>query len=462
MTSEHIGTHVPAADAAPIERSTLGVGEKLAYGAGEIGSAVGWNLVVGFLAFYYTDVALLPVAAVGTLILVARILDALFDPLAGVLVDRTATRFGRARPYLLAAPLLFAILLVLTFSVPQSTDTVKVAYAYATFILLGLAYSFVSVPYTALLPMMTRAGSDKMQLASLRSIGTSCGSILIYGLALPVVHAMGAGSDRTGFTIAAAMAGLGAVLAFAVVFVFCRERHVVYVPKQHAQRDARFVWTQNPVWIAVALFAFLMFVRVGVVVADTAYFAKSVLGEVGRATSILPLLSVAILVGGLVATPLCRSLGMRQGNLLMLLSSAVLSALLPLTLENFALFLTCFMLASISIGVNTVTIFALIADATELQERREGQRREGLIASTTSFCAKVGMALGAAMVAMALGAADYSPESPESARATITALFYFVPAILALAQAAVFAIHGTGQSSSEVPAFPSGLQRRRR
>jgi len=173
--------------------------EKLSYGGGSVASNLSWNMVAGFLIVYYTDVALLPAAAVGTLVLVTRIIDAAFDPVVGVIVDRTRSRFGKVRPYLLFAPIPFAILCVLTFLVPDASQATKLIYACVTFGLLGLAYSFLYVPYGALQPTLTNDQRAQLQLSGIRAMGTSVASIIVYALVLPTVAWFAARTGGNGY-----------------------------------------------------------------------------------------------------------------------------------------------------------------------------------------------------------------------------------------------------------------------
>lgn len=430
------------ADAAPGNEleDRLGWSEKIAYGTGEVGVTIGWNLVTGFIVFYYTDIARLPLAVVGTIMLATRLLDAAFDPLAGALVDRTRTRLGQTRPYFLLVPIPFAVLLALTFSVPDVGATLKIVYAYATLTLLGAAYSLLHIPYSALLPLMTRASRDKVQLASLRSVGTSLGSVLVYASALAIVRYAGAGDQRLGFTVAASIAGGIAVLSFVPVFRFCRERFSTPpVPRTRSDWPSRVRWMRNPVWLLGSIIALMMFVRIGIVVADTAYFAKNVLGDVTRVSAFLPLLSVAILAGGMAAAPLLGKFGLVRTNIAASLLAAALLVALPVARDHMPLFMAMFAVANVSLGLTTASVFVLIADATELQGRFDGNPRAGLLSSSVSFCAKVGIAVGGSLVAFALAVAAYDPGQKGSASGTIAVLFYYAPAALALAQAVMLA-----------------------
>ena len=167
--------------------SPLPLWKKVSYGLGEIAGNFSWTMVGGFVLFFYTNVALLPATALGTMFLVTRCLDAFADPITGLAMDRTRSRLGRARPYLLIGSVPLGIFTALTFASPFRGTGPKLAYAYITLLLLGALYSVVSVPYGALMPLMTKNPREKVQLSSFRSVGTSIGAILVTSLVMPLV-----------------------------------------------------------------------------------------------------------------------------------------------------------------------------------------------------------------------------------------------------------------------------------
>jgi GPH family glycoside/pentoside/hexuronide:cation symporter len=420
----------------------LGTAEKLSYVTGEFGATVAWNLVTGFLVYYYTDVALLPIGAVGTLMLLTRMLDAVFDPIAGTVVDRTQSRFGRTRPYFLLFPIPLGVLLILTFSVPAWSDQGKIAWAFITFMLFGLVYSFLHVPFGALQAMITRDNRDKVDLASFRAAATSIGSIFVYAATLPTVQLLGGSGSQRGFSIAAACAALIMILSFIPVFMKCHERYVVYnAISTSAGNRLNLGWMRNPLWLIASVFGFLMFVRIGILAADTAYFAKNVMADVAFASILLPILSVAVLTGGLLSKPLIGRYGLKRSNILALVLSALAFSALPLAVGTPALFFAGFLLGNIAIGINSATFYLLIVDAVALQQKREGVSREGLLSSSATFCIKVGMATGGAIVAYTLSLDGYHPDIVGSSKDVIAQLFYFSSVIVAFIQIIVIAFY---------------------
>ncbi|WP_432493282.1 MFS transporter [Kineococcus auxinigenes] len=420
----------------PVLHERLQRREKLAYGAGDLASNLSWNFVGSFLLFYYTDVAGVPIALLGTLFLVARLLDAVIDPFIGVLVDRTGSRFGKARPYLLFAAVPFGVLGVLTFTVPDVGDTGKLVYAFVTYLTLGILFSMVNVPYSALMPMMTRDRDERMQLGALRSIGSSIGTIVVTAATTPLVAALGGGQN--GWTVVTVLYSALSVAFFAWTFAGCRERHAR--PADPVTTDLRATLRSLPgnrAWVVTSVYGVLNFVRLGLVLAVTIYYALVVLQRPAAISILLPIVSAAMLAGGLIAPRYYRRLGIRRGNLLALGVGGAGWAALGAVDHRFGVFVVVYAVASLAIGVSMTSMFTMVAESVEHQEARTGQRDEGLLSAGVSFAIKVGSALGAAAVAYGLAWSGYDPAVPGSAAGAISTMYLVVPVVLIAAQAVV-------------------------
>ena len=413
-----------------------------AYALGELGVNMPWNMVTGFLLFYYTNVAMLPVAVVGTLLLVTRILDAAIDPVMGSVVDRTRTRFGRARPYMLFGALPFALLFAMTFSVPEFGTSGKIIYAAITFGLLGILFAILYIPCHAMLPLMTNHPRDKLRLGSFRAMAASIGSIMVYGLTMPMVSWFGHGDQQRGFTVAAAAVGLFMAGTLFVVVACCRERlgerRRVEI---NLKRDVAAMF-RNPPWLVAAGFTMAMFLRFGVVVGSTAFYAYAILGKAGLASLMLSSLSVSILIGGFIARPILAWLGKRRANIIALTIAIALNILLYFLQGNMTLFSVVYFIANITLGIQSTTTFVLVADSVDYQETQTGVRNEGMLSSCVSFSTKVGLAIGGSIVAYALAIVGYDPNAvSEGAKAMIVALFFGGSIVFAALQMLVISFH---------------------
>jgi Na+/melibiose symporter-like transporter len=178
--------------------------EKLGYGLGDFGSNLVWGMCITFLLYFYTDVFGISAAAAGLLLLIARVFDAILDPIMGLITERFTTRWGKFRHYLLFGTPVMVALLVLTFTTPDLGPMGKLVYAYVTYILLGVLYTVVNLPYGALAPTMTQEPADRNALSAYRSFGAKAGDGLVVGLATPtLVLVLGAGVAARGYQLTA-------------------------------------------------------------------------------------------------------------------------------------------------------------------------------------------------------------------------------------------------------------------
>jgi GPH family glycoside/pentoside/hexuronide:cation symporter len=421
----------------------LGVGGALVYATGEVGANLTWNMVSGFILIYYTNVALLPVASVGVMLFLTRVLDSVIDPLIGVAVDRTRTRFGRARPYLILGAIPFLLITIATFSVPDWSAGAKLTYAYVTFTLAGILYSAIYIPYNALLPLMTSDPVEKLRISSYRAMGAAAGSIIMYSSMMMLVGWTGGGNQRLGFSITSAIMGSATAVAMLAVFYFCRERPEAVGPgTREPLRSGLLGMLHNPVWLIVAGFSFVMFIRLGAMVSMTPYFAIDVLGRPSAIAFLFSSLSISILLGGFLGKPLIASLGKRAANLLAIGIAVLLAIGMAMTRDRPWLFDSLYFVANVSIGIHSTTCFLMVADSVDYQERAQGHRSEGLLSSAVSFAFKVGMAVGGAITASGLALAHYQPAALTSeVRSYIGVLYLGVPAAFALLQAIIISLY---------------------
>lgn len=421
------------------DEARLSLREKLSYGFGDFGYALLWNVVGAFLLYYYTDVAGLAAAAIGTLFLTSRLLDAAVDLGVGIWVDKTRSRWGRTRPFLLFTGPLFCIAFVLTFMVPPDwSDGARLAYAWVTFYILGVLFSLGSVPISALLPMLSAKPSERLQLSSIRA-GLSALSVIVATAAtIPLVGWLGGGNEWRGFAI---LAAIFAALSLALIlnaFFACREYVHDETPPGFAVLPAVKLMLGNQAWIVTFLYAVLNFIRFGTMLSVTAYFAIEVLRAPWAIGVLLPAVSGTLVVGSMIAPAIFRRTGMRKGCLGALAIAIALTLMLPFLERQTALFLTVFVLSSLSVSVTMVGIFTMAADSVDWHEWKTGTRNEGLLSSGISLATKVGMALGTAAIAYTLALAGYEAGAvSDSARDAIRWSYYGWPVAVYLVQMVV-------------------------
>lgn len=327
---------------------------------------------------------------------------------------------------------------MLTFTTIDASTGAKLAYAYVTFSLLGFLYSFLAVPFSALMPMMTADHASRMQLGSARAIGTSISVILATAATMPLVGLLGGGNERLGFALVAAIfAGL-TFAALLNLFVSCKERHHDETPPGEAIRPQIGAMLRNRAWLVTFLFCTLNFLRFGCVISVTAFFAIEVMKAPWMIGILLPAVSGTLLLSAFIAPFLFRRTGIRKGCIAALAVAIAIHLVLPAMEAQHMLFLALFLIAAILISLTMTAIFTMAADAIDYHEWRFGTRNEGLLSSGVSLSTKIGMALGTAIIAYVLGIAGYDPKAVSSgARVAIRWSYYGWPITIMILQMVV-------------------------
>ena len=239
----------------------LSVSEKLAYGLGDCGANFVFQTQITFLLFFYTDVFGISPGAAGSILLVSRVLDAVNDPIVGALADRTNSRWGRYRPWILVSAVPLAMALVLCYTAPDLGTTGKIVWAVATYNLLMILYAANNIPYCALSGVMTDDSTERTSLASWRFLCAMAGTLVINMFTLDLVKRLGQGDAAVGYQTAMAVWGALAVICFAITFAFTRER-IAPSPRQKSslRQDLSDLVHSGP-WIALFFLAVLIYIQ---------------------------------------------------------------------------------------------------------------------------------------------------------------------------------------------------------
>ena len=438
----------------PSAGDKLSLIEKASYGLGDLAASLSWNAAAAFALFFYTDIALLPAAAVGSLFFFTRIFDAIYDLFLGVAVDRTRTRWGRARPYLLFGAIPFGILTAFTFYTPDAPENVRLAYAWITYFLLGLLVSTANIPYSALMPLMTSDLKEKLDLSAMRSIGTSVGVIVVTAGFIPFANWLGQGDQKQGFFLAAIIIGALSTLMLLTTFANCKERNVVESERMDNIGASLKQLFTNQAWVSVSLFALLNFIRFGGILALTPFFAINVLERPWMISVLMPTLSGTLLLGAFFAPPILRRLGMKRGCTYALLGAVALYMILPFTESSPWTFIAIYVAASLSLSITMTATYAMASDSVDYHEWKKGVRHEGLLSAGVAFAIKVGMAFGGALVAYSLAIAGYNPELvTETAKKSMSLLYYGLPLFVFVMQLVTIRFYPVDSARQEIDAF---------
>ena len=408
--------------------------EKIAYGAGDFASSMFWKLFSMFLLFFYTDVFGISAAAVGTMFLVTRIWDAANDPIMGVICDRTNSKWGKFRPYLLYIAIPFGIMGVLTFSTPDFGPTGKLIYAYVTYSLMMMIYTAVNVPYASMIGVMTSNIGERTSLASWRMIGAFSGGLFVTLTANYLVEFFG-GTDtgtidyETGYkSTVAVFAGLAAFL-FLMTFLGTRERLEPSVESNSSlKKDIRNLMTNGPWFILLGAAIFnniFNTLRDGTTLYYFKYYIKDqTIGFLGDsyemsqgalASAYLSIWVGTNIIGVILAKPISKWVGKKKAFMYSILVSSLLSfAFYFVKPDQLAAIFGLNILIGVSAGVVLPLLWAMYADIADYSEWKNGSRSIGLIFSSSSMSQKFGWTLGGAITGWMLGFIGFEPNAEQT------------------------------------------------
>lgn len=394
-----------------LEQSKVPFISKLAYGMGDVGCNFSWMFVGNFLMIFYTDVFGISMSAVATLMLLSRFWDAVNDPVIGSLSDKTRTRWGRYRPWLLVGAPLTAVVLALTFwAHPDWNPTNKIIYMAVTYCILVLGYTCVNIPYGTLCGAMTQNMDERAKINTSRSVSAMVAIGIINIVTIPLIEFFGDGDTQRGYLLIAIL--YGGIFAACHLFCFAKTNEVVELPVERKiplKLQIKTVLKNKPYLLALAgqiLFGFILYGRN----ADMLYYFTYVEGS----AALFSFYSLAIIVPSVIGAACFPQVFKWTSNkgwaasLFALGTGATMIALYffsprlsPVPFYVFAA-LSQFFFS----GFNTA-IYAVIPDCVEYGEWCTGVRNDGFQYAFISLGNKIGMALGTSLLAVALGAAGY-------------------------------------------------------
>ncbi|MBD1388092.1 MFS transporter [Neiella sp. HB171785] len=432
--------------------------EKVAYGLGDTASNFIFAIVMSFITYFYTDVFGISAAVVGTMFLVVRIIDAVTDPLMGAFADKTETRWGRYRPYLVWLAVPFAIISVLAFTTPDLSPTNKVLYAYVTYILLMLAYTAINIPYSALGGVLTDDPKERVSVQSYRFVFGMIGGFIVTSLTLPLVEYFGNGDEAKGFQYTMATMSVVGIVLFLLCFAGTKERVSPPKDQQINFRTAmRSLW-QNDQWRILCIAAILLLT--GMVIRGTLaiYYVKNYLdvssvmhyldygfiklfvgdsyvglSDAEALEKMVPMLitifltigMVGNIIGSFVAQHVTKRIDKVKAYVGLQFIAAIICGLsffvAPEQVETaiFMNFIYCFFLQ-----MATPMLWAKMADTIDYGHLKTGMRVTGLVYSTVVFFIKLGVALGGAIAAWLLAYYGYNADLTTQAADTVDGILF--------------------------------------
>jgi GPH family glycoside/pentoside/hexuronide:cation symporter len=406
--------------------------EKIGYGFGDAASSMFWKIFGMYAAFFYTDVFGITAKAAGTMFLVARLWDSFFDVFVGIASDRTKSRWGKYRPYLLWFAIPFAVMGAITFFTPDFGQTGKLVYAYITYSLMMIVYSLINVPYASLLGAISSDPTERNSLSSYRMSFAFIGSFVTFMLLQPLIDFFSTtfGGDAAAKTAEATVStspigwvmGVGSigvicVVLFLLCFSWTKERVTQISTDGDAsiKQDLKNLLHNSPWWIlvgtglaallfnairdSVAIYFFRDYVKVNYKMAGTGWDITTIYFLIGQAAN---------LIGVMAAPAISAKYGKKKTYMIAILVAGILSTGFYFIPNDVTLIFIFQFMISILAGYVLPLLWSMFADIVDHQELLTGRRATGLIFSSSSMSQKLGWALGSALSLWILGWFGYN------------------------------------------------------
>jgi sugar (Glycoside-Pentoside-Hexuronide) transporter len=418
--------------------------EKVGYGFGDMSSSMFWKIFSYYLPFFYSNIFGLTLDQVGLLLVVTRIWDAVSDPMMGILADRTETKWGKYRPYLLIMAVPFALSGIFLFTTPDASPTMKLVWAYVTYIMMMTVYTGINVPYGAMLGVMTDDSGSKTVLSSYRMFFAYGGSFIALFCWEPLCNALGGYGTPSGWQHAMFVIAALCLVLFLLCFRMTKEK-VKPEAAGSVGKDFKSLLRNAPWWLLVgaALCSNLFNTVRG---STIAYFFNDVISQdahlnlgplsfVFYAGLFLSIGEVCNMVGVALAVPFTKALGKKTTYVISLIALIVLSiSFFYVPVTAYWMMLVLQVVISIFTGIISPLVWSMYADVADFAEDRDGSSSTGLIFSSGSMAQKFGGAFGGAAVMWMLAGFGYNPDAAVQTASAVNGLkilMSWIPAAVA-------------------------------
>ena len=419
----------------------LSVKEKFAYGLGDAAANFVFQTQLTFLMFFYTNVFGIAAGTAGTILLFSRIVDAFNDPIVGALADRTNTRWGRYRPWVLwtAAPM--AVVLVLCYTTPSLNETGKIIWAIATYNLLMIIYAANNIPYSALSGVMTSNAQERTSLVSWRFVCAMAAALAVNVLTVDLIQFFGGGDTALGYQLTMALWGTLAVAFFVATFAITKER-VRPIPKQRStvRQDVLDLF-QNGAWVALFTLAVFIHLQLALRSGTLLYYfnyyleLEDIFGWIDNFGIFNGIGLACTIIGITLSKPLAKRFGkVTTFRVCLLLSAALMAAFALLPPDSIVMLLVLQILLQLAFGPTIPILWAMMADVADYSEWKTGRRSTALAFASIIFGLKLGFGVGGWLNGKLLEYFGYSSTAALSSSATygILLMVSIIPAVALL------------------------------
>lgn len=401
----------------------LSIKEKLGYSLGDTASHFVWDLVNFWLIFYYTDVLHISAGWASAIAILGSIMDAVMDPIVGIWADRTNTRWGKFRPFLLFGCVPFALFAFLAFFGPSLQGNALIAYILPMFVGLRIVYAVVNIPYSSLGAVMTDDSIERAGLNSYRFVAANIGQLIVSGFALYIVYYLGSQATGMDYAIMADDAARKAfdntalvdetyiigfrylvgifscvgIILFLISFTTTQER--VSPPKRQEtdmKHDFKYLFKNRP-WVVLMLVGIVSFIMFAIQNISAGYYFKYYLDAESKSQIFNILGTVALIIAIPMTKPLVKKFGAKQLYIVCSILSGLFFCLLFFAGKNFVLINIFNCLGKVAYAPAISLLWTMLADTADYGEWKFNRRTTGLCLSAAVFAQKIGWSIGAAI-----------------------------------------------------------------
>lgn len=427
----------------------ISVVEKIGYSLGDLAANLIFQTLMTFLAFFYTDVYKIPAGTASAIIFTGGMIGACFNPIMGIIADRTSTRWGKFRPWILWTSIPFGVMALLAFSTPDFGPGGKIAYALITYILLVLFYSANNLPYASLSGVITGDMSERNSISSYRFVAVMVAQFIVQALLLPLVLILGDGDKTVGFENTIGLFAITGVIFFIITFLTTRERVVTNPGQKSSIKDDVSDLMRNKPWIAMVIITVFIFITLSLKGGMYVYYFNNYL-DANKLSAFLENIGFNSFITGLnnmlvgmgfhgftwpKDAPTSGFSLFNAGGIIMMILGITVSKKLAdkygkrdvfgVSLFISAMFLLMFYFfspTSIGLvfltqlahgffyGISTPLLWAMIADVADYSEWKNNRRATAIIFSAMIFGLKAGLSVGGALVAGILAMYGYNEQ----------------------------------------------------
>lgn len=388
------------------KKEKVSILEKVGYGLGDFSCNLFWQPILMFLLIFYTDVFGISPSAAAMLFLVARVWDAINDPIMGALIDRTKSRWGKFRPYMLFGAIPFGLFAVLTFTVPNLDGTAKLIYAYVTYIGLGMIYTVVNTPYSALSSSITQDPTERSNLSVIRML-FAMGSTAIVIIGMPILTGIfGATDPAKGYQMTMIIFAVAAVILMLFSFATTKERFTSEATtEKFSMKEIVDLFKKNKELIIICLFFFLTMSRGAIGQAAGLYHLQYVLNRMDL-FSVMGMISLSVTFASVLVVPLLLK---KFDKKTIVIIGILISFIRPLAYftTSVPIIIIGSVFGAIGNGFVTGLLWGIVPDVVEYNEYQTDKRQEGMIFSMVGFSLKMGTAIGGVLPGIILSLTGY-------------------------------------------------------